>query len=52
MVVTKKETTSNPKTTIERKTMEQVKKFIFLGYLITENGICDRGGYLVAFQIS
>jgi len=41
MVVTKKEVTPNAKITIEGRTIEQVKKFIYLGHLITDNGKCD-----------
>jgi len=41
MVVTKKEVTPNAKITIEGRAIEQVKKFIYLGHLITDNGKCD-----------
>ena len=41
MVVTKKQVTPNAKITIEGRAIEQVKKFIYLGHLITENGKCD-----------
>ena len=41
MVVTKKEVTPKAKITIEGRAIEQVKKFIYLGHLITENGKCD-----------
>jgi len=41
IVVTKKEVTLNAKITIERRAIEQVKKFIYLGHLITDNGICN-----------
>ena len=41
MVVTKKKVTPNAKITIEGRAIEQVKKFIYLGHLITDNGKCD-----------
>ena len=41
MVVTKKEVTPNAKITIEGRAIEQVKKFIYLGNLITDNGKYD-----------
>ena len=41
MVVTKKQVTPNAKITIEGRAIEQVKKFIYLGHLITDNGKCD-----------
>ena len=41
MVVTKKEVTPSAKITIEGRAIEQVKKFIYLGHLITDNGKCD-----------
>ena len=41
MVVTKKEVTPNAKIAIEGRAIEQVKKFIYLGNLITNNGKCD-----------
>ena len=41
MVVTKKQDTPNAKITIEGRPIEQVKKFIYLGHLITDNGKCD-----------
>ena len=41
MVVTNKEVTPSAKITIEGRAIEQVKKFIYLGHLITDNGKCD-----------
>ena len=41
MVVTKKQVTPNAKITIEGRAIEQVKKFIYLGHLIPDNGKCD-----------
>ena len=41
MVVTNKEVTPNAKITIEGRAIEQVKKFIYLGHLITDNWKCD-----------
>ena len=40
MVVTKKEVTPSAKITIEGRAIEQVKKFTYLGHLITDNGKC------------
>ena len=41
MVVTKKEVTPNAIITIEGRAIEQVKKFTYLGHLITDNGKYD-----------
>ena len=41
MVVTKKEVTPSAKISIEGRVIEQVKKFIYLGHLVTDNGNCD-----------
>ena len=41
MVVSKKEVVSNAEIKIEGKAIEQVKKFVYLGHLITVNGKCN-----------
>ena len=41
MVVTKNKVTPNAKIAIEGRAIEQVKKFIYLGHLITDNRKCD-----------
>ena len=41
MVVTKKEVTRKAKITIEERAIEQVKRFYYLGHLITDNGKCE-----------
>ena len=41
MVITRKQVTRNAKITIEGRAIEQVKKFIYLGHLITDSGKCD-----------
>ena len=41
MVITKKQVTQNAKITIEGRAIEQAKKLIYLGHLITDSGKCD-----------